>query len=115
LRSDNAKEFGARSIEELAALFGTKLIKSTPYTPWSQVPIEKFHGTLAMMMSVLCQREDQKDWPQQIWKVERAWLGAMQEGRGWVSPWQIMTGMAMHTPLDRLLEVDAEDFPLFEE
>ena len=65
-QSDNAQEFVAKVMKELAALMGAKFKHSSPYHSQTNTRVKRYNKTIATHLSLLVEREDQRDWNEHL-------------------------------------------------
>ena len=106
-QSDLAKEFVAKIVKELVVLLGAKFRHSSPYHPQTNTHVERYNKTLATHLSLMLQRQDQKDWDQYLGEVEYAQLVGAQRVLGHFSPLFLRGGFDAVDPMDRAMGVDA--------
>ncbi len=71
-QSDNAKEFVSEVMSELAKLLGAKFKHSSPYHPQTNTHVERYNKTVASHLSLMVERDDQRDWDEHLKFVEYA-------------------------------------------
>jgi hypothetical protein len=103
-QSDNAQEFVAKVMKELAALMGAKFKHSSPYHPQTNTHVERYNKTIATHLSLLVEREDQRDWDEHLRYVEYANLVGAQAVLGKISPNFLNGGWDAMDPLDRVMQ-----------
>ena len=113
VQSDNAKEFVGRVMDSALKILGAEFKHSSPYHPQTNTHVERFNHTLAMQMTMLCKREDQRDWDETLPFVEAAWLGTIPEQTG-MTPWFLLTGFDTVEPIDTLMDEKQEPIELEE-
>ena len=84
-QSDLAKEFLAEVTREVVTLLGAKFKHSSPYHPQTNTHAERYMRTIATNLSLLIEREDQRDWDQHLKMVEYAQLVGAQQVKGRLS------------------------------
>jgi transposase InsO family protein len=103
-QSDLAKEFVANIMKELFAILGAQFRHSSPYHPQTNTHVERYNKTIATNLSLLIEREDQRDWDQHLRQVEYAQLVGAQAVLGKLSPLYLKGGWEALDPLDRVAE-----------
>jgi transposase InsO family protein len=106
-QSDLAKEFVANIMKELFAILGAQFRHSSPYHPQTNTHVERYNKTIATNLSLLIEREDQRDWDQHLRQVEYAQLVGAQAVLGKLSPLFLKGGWEALDPLDRVAESTA--------
>jgi hypothetical protein len=91
---------------ELTTLLGAKFRHSSPYHPQTNTHVERYNSTLATNLSLLIQREDQRDWDEHLKLVQYAQLVGAQEVLGRLSPLFLKGGWDAMDPIDRAMDVD---------
>ncbi len=99
LLSDNGTQFTSKLIKELSTLFGIELVKTTPYHPQSNGVIERMHATLESMLRKA--HAQGLDWVGQIPFALFALRQMPCRSTGF-SPYELIYGKNMRTPLDLL-------------
>ncbi len=103
-QSDLAKEFVANIMKELFSILGAQFRHSSPYHPQTNTHVERYNKTIATNLSLLIEREDQRDWDQHLRQVEYAQLVGAQAVLGKISPLFLKGGWEALDPLDRVAE-----------
>jgi hypothetical protein len=103
-QSDLAKEFVADVMKELTELLGAEFRHSSPYHPQTNTHVERYNKTIATQLSLMIQREDQRDWDEYLRHVEYAQLVGAQRVLGRVSPLFLKGGWEALDPSDAALD-----------
>ena len=107
--TDQGSQFTSRLFTNLCDRLKIKKIRSSPYHPQSNGALERFHGTLVPMLKKLT--EDQGSWPKLLKFCLFAVMAMPHRDTGF-SPFEIVYGRQLHTPLELLydswLESDSE-------
>ncbi len=103
-QSDLAKEFVANIMQELFSILGAQFRHSSPYHPQTNTHVERYNKTIATNLSLLIERDDQRDWDQHLRQVEYAQLVGAQAVLGRLSPLFLKGGWEALDPLDRVAE-----------
>ena len=107
-QSDLAKEFVAKIVKELVVLLGAKFRHSSPYHPQTNTHVERYNKTLATHLSLMLQREDQKDWDQYLGGGRiRAAGGSTASTGTFLATLFLRGGFDAVDPMDRAMGVDA--------
>jgi hypothetical protein len=106
-QSDLAKEFVADIMKELMTVLGAEFRHSSPYHPQTNTHVERYNKTIAMQLSLMLKREDQRDWDRYLRHVEYAQLVGAQKVLGRVSPLFLKGGWEALDPVDVAMEPTA--------
>jgi RNase H-like domain found in reverse transcriptase/Integrase zinc binding domain/Integrase core domain/Zinc knuckle len=105
-QSDLAKEFVANVMKELLELLGAQFRHSSPYHPQTNTHVERYNKTIATNLSLLLERDDQRDWCQHLRQVEYAQLVGAQQVLGRFSPMFLKGGWEAMDPMDAAMGTD---------
>ena len=105
--TDMGTQFTSEVMKEVGRLLSLKQMTSTPYHPICNGLVEKFNGTLKLMLKRLC-AERPKDWDRYINSLLFAYREAPQESTGF-SPFEILYGRKVRGPLTILRELWTSD------
>ena len=101
--SDNGSQFISDCMEEVSRLLSIRQLTTTPYHPMCNGLIEKFNGTLKVMLRRLCS-EQPKQWPRYINAVLFAYREVPQASTGF-SPFELLYGRTVREPIQILKEL----------
>ena len=94
--------FMSTLLEEVYRLLQVKRIRTSPYHPQTDGLVERFNGTLKMMLRKFVSR-NQKDWDDYLPYLLFAYREVPQESTGF-SPFELLYGRRVRGPLDVLRE-----------
>jgi transposase InsO family protein len=97
LLSDNGKHFVAEVVERVCQMAGTKKLFTTSYRPQANGLVERWNGTLALMLS--SSMEDDKDWDEKLPFVVFAY-NTSKHAVTKKSPFELVQGRVARLPLD---------------
>ena len=100
--SDQGTNFMSTLLEEVYRLLQVKRIRTSPYHPQTDGLVERFNGTLKMMLRKFVSR-NQKDWDDYLPYLLFAYREVPQESTGF-SPFELLYGRRVRGPLDVLRE-----------
>ena len=100
--SDQGTNFMSALLEEIYRLLQIKRIRTSPYHPQTDGLVERFNGTLKMMLRKFVSR-NQKDWDDYLPYLLFAYREVPQESTG-LSPFELLYGRRVRGPLDVLRE-----------
>jgi transposase InsO family protein len=106
-QSDLAKEFVAQIMQELMTVLGAEFRHSSPYHPQTNTHVERYNKTIAMQLSLMLKRNDQRDWDRYLRHVEYAQLVGAQKVLGRVSPLFLKGGWEALDPVDVAMDATA--------
>lgn len=101
-QSDLAKEFVGEVMTELVKTLGAKFRHSSPYHPQTNTHVERYNRTIATHLSLVLEREDQRDWDDHLKVVEYAQLVGASRVLGRLSPLFLQGGWEAMDPVDRV-------------
>ena len=101
--SDNGPQFISDVMKEVGRLLSLRQLKSTPYHPMCNGLVEKFNGTLKLMLRRMAE-ERPKDWDRYISSLLFAYREAPQASTGF-SPFELLYGRSVRGPLSILREI----------
>ena len=101
--SDLGTQFVSECMQEVARLLNVKQLTTTPYHPMCNGLVEKFNGTLKMMLKRLC-AEQPKQWHRYINALLFAYREVPQESTGF-SPFELLYGRTVRGPMHILKEL----------
>ena len=94
-------------MREVNDLLSTKQLRTTPYYPMSNGMVERFDGTLKLMLRKMCQ-EKPKSWESYLTPLLFAYREVPQASLGF-SPFELLYGRHVPGPLTVLKELWTED------
>ena len=98
--SDRGTQLTSAQMREVGRLLSLKQLTTTPYHPQCNGLVERFNGTLKMMLKRMC-AEKPKDWDRYISALLFAYREAPQESLGF-SPFELLYGRTVKGPLQIL-------------
>ena len=101
--SDNGPQFISDVMKEVGRLLSLRQLLSTPYHPMCNGLVEKFNGTLKLMLRRMVE-EQPKDWDRYISPLLFAYREAPQASTGF-SPFELLYGRSVRGPLSILREI----------
>ena len=101
--SDNGPQFISDVMKEVGRLLSLRQLKSTPYHPMCNGLVEKFNGTVKLMLRRMAE-ERSKDWDRYISSLLYAYREAPQASTGF-SPFELLYGRSVRDPLSILREI----------
>ena len=101
--SDNGSQFISDVMKEVGRLLSLKQLTSTPYHPMCNGLVEKFNGTLKLMLKWMVE-ERPKEWDRYISPLLFAYREAPHASTGF-SPFELLYGRAVRGPLPILREI----------
>ena len=101
--SDNSSQFISDCMEEVSRLLSIRQLTRTPYHPMCNGLVEKFNGTLGVMLRRLC-CEQPKQLPIYINAVLLAYREVPQASTGF-SPFELLYGRKLRGPIQILKEL----------
>ena len=99
--TDQGTQFMSKLLKQLCSRLRIKMARSSPYLPQSNGALERFHGTLVPMLRKLT--EDHGQWPRQL-KFCLYAMRAMPHRDTGFSPFEVVYGRNLHTPLELLYD-----------
>ena len=100
--TDQGSNFMSALLEEVYHLLQVKRIRSTPYHPQTDGLVERFNGTMKMMLRKFVNRS-QTDWDECLPYLLFAYREVPQASTGF-SPFELLYGRKVRGPLDILKE-----------
>ncbi|XP_040068602.2 uncharacterized protein LOC120841708 [Ixodes scapularis] len=101
--SDRGSAFTSDLMKEVGRLLSVRRLLTTPYHPMSNGLVEKFNGTLKLMLRRMCQ-ERPKDWDRYLPALLFAYREVPQSSLRF-SPFELLYGRTVRGPLTILREV----------
>ena len=101
--SDLGTQFVSDCMREVSRLLSVKQLTTTPYHPMCNGLVEKFNGTLKMMLKRLCS-EQPKQWHRYINALLFAYREVPQESTGF-APFELLYGRTVRGPMNILREL----------
>ena len=101
--TDMGSQFTSSLMNEVSRLISLKQWTTTPYHPSCNGLVERFNGTLKMILKRLCS-EKPKDWDKYLSAVLFAYREVPQESLGF-SPFELVYGRVVRGPISILKEL----------
>ena len=101
--SDRGTQFTSDVMKEVSRLLSLKQLTSTPYHPICNGLVERFNGTLKLMLKRMCV-ERPKDWDRYLISLLFAYRETPQESTGF-APFEVLYGRNVRGPLAILKEL----------
>ena len=101
--SDRGSQFTSGLFREVTKLLSMRQLFTTPYHPAANGLVERFNGTLKMMLRRMC-AEKPKDWDRYVGALLFAYREAPQASLGF-SPFELIYGRRVRGPLTLLKEI----------
>jgi transposase InsO family protein len=101
--SDNGAQFTSDVMTEVSRLLSIKQLTTTPYHPACNGLVERFNGTLKLMLKKLCE-ERPTDWDRYVNALLFAYRETPQATTGF-SPFELLYGRSIRGPLAILKEL----------
>ena len=101
--SDNGSQFTSSVMKEVSRLISVRQLTTTPYHPMCNGLVERFNGTLKLMLKRMC-AERPRDWDKYLNAVLFAYREVPQESLGF-SPFELIYGRAVRGPMSILKEL----------
>lgn len=101
--SDRGSNFTSDVMKEVSRLLSMTQLHTTPYHPMANGLVEKFNGTIKMMMRRMCQ-ERPRDWDRYLAPLLFAYREVPQASLGF-SPFELLYGRHVRGPLSVLKEL----------
>ena len=105
--SDLGTQFVSECMKEVKRLLSIKRLTTTPYHPICNGLVEKFNGTLKIMLRRLCS-DQPRQWHRFINPLLIAYREAPQESTGF-SPFELLYGRTVRGPIQILKELWTEE------
>jgi len=106
--TDQGAQFTSYLMKEISRLLSIRGLTTTPYHPSCNGLVERFNGTLKMMLRRMC-AERPKDWDKYINALLFAYREVPQESTGF-SPFELLYGRTIRGPMMILKELWTKDF-----
>lgn len=107
--SDRGAQFTSGLMEEIGRLLSMRRTFTTPYHPAANGLVERFNGTLKLMLRRMC-AERPRDWDRYIHPLLFAYREVPQESTGF-APFEMIYGHDVRGPLRILRELWTKTFP----
>lgn len=107
--SDQGSQFMAGVMKEVSRLLSVKQLVTSPYHPICNGLVERFNGTLKMMLKRMC-AEKPRDWDRYIGPLLFAYREVKQESMGY-SPFELLYGREVRGPMSILRELWTQEQP----
>ena len=101
--SDNGSQFISDYMEEVLRLLSIRQLTTNPYHPMCNGLVDKFNGTLKVLLKILCS-EQPKKWPRYLNAVLFAYREVPQASTGF-SPFELLYGRTARGPIQILKEL----------
>ncbi|XP_042149478.1 uncharacterized protein LOC120845798 [Ixodes scapularis] len=101
--SDRGSNFTSELMKEISRLLSIRQLHTSPYHPMANGLVEKFNGTLKLMLKRMCS-ERPKDWDRYLPALLFAYREVPQASLGF-SPFELLYGRHVRGPLAILREV----------
>lgn len=101
--SDRGTNFTSDLMKEVARLLSVRQLHTTPYHPMANGLVEKFNGTLKLMLKRMC-AEKPRDWDRYLAPLLFAYREVPQASMGF-SPFELLYGRHVRGPLAILKEL----------
>ncbi|KAM7284397.1 uncharacterized protein ISCGN_001491 [Ixodes scapularis] len=101
--SDRGTNFTSDLMKEVARLLSIRQLHTTPYHPMANGMVEKFNGTLKLMLKRMC-AEKPRDWDRYLAPLLFAYREVPQASLGF-SPFELLYGRHVRGPLAILKEL----------
>lgn len=101
--SDRGTNFTSEVMKEVSRLLSMTQLHTTPYHPMGNGLVEKFNGTIKMMLRRMCQEKPQ-DWDRYLAPLLFAYREVPQASLGF-SPFELLYGRHVRGPLSVLREL----------
>ena len=98
--SDNGSQFTSDMMREVTRLISLKQLTTSPYHPMCNGLVEKYNGTLKLVLKRLCE-ERPKDWDRYLPAVLFSYREVPQESTRF-SPFELLYGRNVRGPMDIL-------------
>ena len=106
--SDMGTQFVSECMAEVSRLLSIKQLTTSPYHPMCNGLVEKFNGTLKIMLKCLCS-EQPRQWHRYINALLFAYREVPQASTGF-SPFELLYGRTVRGPMTILKELWTEEF-----
>ena len=101
--TDNSTNFVSRTMKKFCDLARIQQIRTSSYHPQTDGMVVRFNATMKHLLRKLTQKNT-VDWDQCISYLLRAYRGMTHKSTGY-SPFELLYGRPMRTPLDELFEL----------
>lgn len=101
--TDQGSQFTANVMKEVTRLLSIQRLVTSPYNPKCNGLVERFNGTLKMMLKKMCD-EKPKDWDRYIGPLLFAYRETPQESTGF-APFELLFGRTVRGPMQILKEL----------
>lgn len=101
--SDRGTNFTSELMKEVARLLSVRQLHTSPYHPMANGMVEKFNGTLKLMLKRMC-AEKPRDWDRYLAPLLFAYREVPQASLGF-SPFELLYGRHIRGPLSILKEI----------
>jgi hypothetical protein len=101
--SDQGAQFMSHVMKEVSRLLSVTQLVTTPYHPMCNGMVERFNGTLKLMLKRMC-AEKPKDWDRYLPALLFAYREAPQESLGF-APFELIYGRTVRGPMAILKEL----------
>ena len=101
--SDNGTNFVSTMMRLFCDRTGINQIKMSPYHPQTDGMVERFNSTFKRLLRKLTQKGTM-EWDKYLPFILLAYRGSIHKSTGF-SPYELMFGRTMRTPLDELVEM----------
>ena len=98
LVSDRGRAFESEIIRSVCQAYGVRKLRTTPYHPQGNGPVERFHQTMAHMIGKL-DPDEKAEWPLYLPALVQAYNGTRSAVTGY-SPHYLMFGRRPRLPVD---------------
>ena len=105
--SDRGTNFTSELMKEVARLLSVRQLHTSPYHPMANGMVEKFNGTLKLMLKRMC-AEKPRDWDRYLAPLLFAYREVPQASLGF-SPFELLYGRHIRGPLSILKEIWSND------
>ena len=107
--TDQGSQFTGKLMKEVSRLLSVKQLTTTPYHPQYNGLVERFNGTLKVMLKRMCAKRP-KDWDRYIDPLLFAYREMPQESLGF-SPFEMLYGRSVRGPIRILRELWTREQP----
>jgi hypothetical protein len=107
--TDMGAQFTSDLMNEVSRMLSIKQLTTTPYHPMCNGLVERFNGTLKLMLKRMC-REKPKDWDRYVNPLLFAYREVPQASTGF-APFELLYGRTVRGPLAILKELWTKEVP----
>lgn len=107
--TDQGSQFTANVTKEISRLLSIRQMTTTPYNPKCNGLVERFNGTLKLMLKKMCD-EKPKDWDRYVAPLLFAYRETPQGSTGF-SPFELLFGRTVRGPMQILKELWTNENP----